>query len=148
MVFSNALSSLHKKGMTGFHHGLTHNEAYDEVLGYQPESAWFVERSMESWATFVGILANVREGDGTLLDNTLVFAHSDSSLARTHSVLGIPMMTAGRAGGRIKSGYHVKGGGDSITRVGLTMQQVMGVPTEAWGTRSMSTSLSVSDILV
>ncbi len=148
MVFSNAFSNLHKEGMIGFHHGLTHNEAYDEKLGYQPESAWFVERSMEAWATFVETLANVREGDGSLLDNTLVFAHSDSSLARTHSVLGIPMMTAGKAGGRVKTGYHVKGGGDSITRVGLTMQQVMGVPTETWGTGSMETSLPVSEILV
>jgi hypothetical protein len=148
MVFSNAFSSLHKEGMIGFHHGLTHNEAYDEELGYQPESAWFVERSMEAWVTFVETLSNVREGDGTLLDNTLVFAHSDSSLARTHSVLGIPMMTAGKAGGRVKTGYHVKGGGDSITRVGLTMQQVMGVPVESWGSGSMETTLPVSDILV
>jgi hypothetical protein len=147
MVFSDALSALHKAGTTAYHHGLTHNETADPVLGYQIESTWFVERSMEAWASFVEIMAGVKEGAGTLLDNTLVFAHSDSSLARMHSILGVPMMTAGKAGGRIKTGLHVKGGGDAITRVGLTMQQVMGVPAERWGTANMETTLPVSDIL-
>ena len=56
-----------------------------EELGYQVQSAWFVERSMEAWATMVAALASVREGDGTLLDNCLVMAHSDCSFAKTHS---------------------------------------------------------------
>ncbi len=147
MVFSDALSALHKSGTTAYHHGLTHTELADQKLGYQVEAAWFVERSMEAWATFVATLDGVREGDGTLLDNTLVFAHSDSSVARMHSILGVPMMTAGKAGGRIKTGLHIDGGSDTITRMGLTLQQVMGVPVERWGTSSMETSVPVNDIL-
>jgi hypothetical protein len=147
MVFSDALSALHKAGTTAYHHGLTHNETADPVLGYQIEATWYVERSMEALAYFLGALNDVREGDGTLLDNMLVFAHSDSSLARMHSILGVPMVIAGKAGGRVKTGLHVKGGGDTITRVGLTMQQVMGVPVNRWGTSSMDTSLPVTDIL-
>jgi len=147
MTFSDALSALHKSGTTAYHHGLTHTELADPKLGYQVEAAWFVERSMEAWGTFVATMTAVREGDGTLLDNMLVFAHSDSSVARMHSILGVPMMTAGKAGGRIKTGLHIDGGSDPITRVGLTLQQVMGVPVERWGTNSMETSVPVSDIL-
>jgi hypothetical protein len=147
MVFSDALSALHKSGTTAYHHGLTHTELADPVLGYQVEAAWFVERSIEAWAYFVGALARIREGDGTLLDNSLVFAHSDSSVARMHSILGVPMMIAGKAGGRIKTGLHIDGRSDAITRVGLTLQQVMGVPVERWGTNSMETSAPVSEIL-
>ena len=51
------------------------------------------------------------------------------------------------SGGRIKTGLHIDGGSDAITRVGLTLQQVMGVPVERWGTSSMETSVPVTDIL-
>ena len=54
---------------------------------------------MEAWTTFVGALAALKEGDGTLLDHTLVLAHSDTSFAKTHLVQALPVMTAGSAGG-------------------------------------------------
>ena len=57
-------------------------------------------------------------------------------------------MIAGKAGGRMKTGIHIAGNGDPITRVGLTVQQVMGVSVDKWGTGSMQTSKSVSEILV
>jgi hypothetical protein len=86
--------------------------------------------------------------DTTLLDNCLVLANSDLSLAQPHDVRGLPMMIAGSAGGRIKPGIHVKGNTDPVTRVGLTVQQAMGLPIDAWGTNSLRTSLPVSEILV
>jgi hypothetical protein len=151
MVFSDALSNLHHGGkeyqQAETHHNMTHLEIVDPKLGYQVRAAWYFERSMEAWVTFVQTLDAVKEGAGTLLDNTLVFAHSDSSLARTHSLIGVPMMTAGAAGGRVKSGYHLNGGGDAVTRVGLTMQQIMGVPVESWGTKSMEATKPVGEIL-
>ncbi len=72
----------------------------DRKVGYpQPTVDVFATQSMSAWADFVAALAAIPEGDGTLLDNTLVFAHSDVSMAKNHDVNGIPMMTAGRAGG-------------------------------------------------
>jgi len=38
--------------------------------------------------------------------------------------------------------------GDAISRVGLTMQQLMGVPLDGWGTGSMRTNRSISEIMV
>lgn len=89
----------------------------------------------------------MREGDGTLLDNCLVLAHSDVSLAKVHDVTELPVMLAGRAGGRVRSGIHVRGNGESITRVGLTVQQVMGLSVERWGGRSMQATKSIDEIL-
>ena len=152
MVFSDALSNLHHGGkeyqQAETHHNMTHLEIVDPKLGYQVRAAWYFERSMEAWVTFVQTLDAIREGDGTLLDHSLVFAHSDSSLARTHSLIGVPMMTAGTAGGRVRNGLHVSGGGDPVTRVGLTVQQVMGLPVDRWGTKSMEASKPVGEILV
>ena len=104
--------------------------------------------SMEGWADFVEKLAAIPEGDGTMLDNCLVFANSDLSFAKPHDVRGLPMMIAGSAGGRITPGIHVRGNTDAVTRVGLTVQQAMGLPIDSWGQNSLQTSLPVSEILV
>jgi hypothetical protein len=103
---------------------------------------------MDAFATFIDAFANIREGDGSLLDNMLIFAATETNYARVHSVDGVPVFTAGNAGGRIKTGLHVVGNGDPITRVGLTAMQVMGVPIGTWGTRSLQTSKTITEILV
>lgn len=146
VVFSDSASSLRRAGISSTHHILTHEELIDPKLGYQPQASWFIDRSMEAWASFVHTLASIREGDGSLLDNSLVFAHSDTQYARVHSIDGIPIMIAGRAGGRIRSGLHINGNGESVSRVGLTLQQAMGLPVDAWGTNSMRTSKPISEL--
>ncbi|MHB1207968.1 MAG: DUF1552 domain-containing protein [Rhodospirillaceae bacterium] len=148
MVFSYEQSNAYRSGDSLTHHLTTHEEPVDPVLGYQPKSAWFVERSMKAWADFVGILDGIREGDRTLLDNSFVLAHSETSFAKIHSYAGIPVMIAGSAGGRLKTGLHIMGNGDPITRVGLTAQQMMGVPVNTWGTKSMETSKTLTEIMV
>lgn len=147
MNFNNPASSLTRVGSTVAHHQMTHEEPFDEQLGYQPGATWFVERCMEAWATFVGALAKIKEGDGTLLDNTLVLAHSETQFAKYHTIDGIPMMIAGSGGGRIRTGIHVAGKGDPVSSVGLTMMQVMGVSIDRWGTGRMQTSKPVSQLL-
>ena len=102
---------------------------------------------MEAWADFVEHLAAIPEGDGTLLDNCLVLGHSDVSLAKVHGITGVPMMIAGSAGGALKPGVHVRGATSPTTRVGLTIQQAMGLNTESWGTRSMEATQPVSEIV-
>ena len=87
MVFSNRASSLRRPGSSDTHHTLTHEEPRDPNLGYQPKATYFVLKSMEAWANLVETLAAVPEGDGTLLDNCLVMAHSETSEANTHSVV-------------------------------------------------------------
>jgi hypothetical protein len=148
MVFSDSFSGLRKAGESLTHHSLSHEERLDPELGLQPQTSWFNERSMGALATFIDIFASTREGDGTLLDNVLLIAGSETSFARTHSIDDVPFMTVGRAGGRIKTGYHVIGNGDPSTRIGLTAMQIMGLPVDSWGTRSLKTSKTISDILV
>lgn len=148
MVFSQAASRLRKEGSGTAHHQLTHEEQTDAKLGYQPDSTYFVEQSMASWGKFVQTMAAFKEGDGSLLDNCAVFAHSDTQFAKVHDIVGIPIMIAGKAGGRLKTGIHLKGAGDPVSRIGLTVQQAMGVPVDKWGGGSMQTSKSITDILV
>jgi len=148
LLLAPAQSDIHRKGAAFTHHILTHEEPPDPKLGYQVEAAKINERNMEAFATFIDALARIREGDGTLLDRTLVLAQTDTSLAKTHSVNGIPVMTVGRAGGRIKTGLHIAGHGDPATRVGLTVMRAMSVPIREWGTGSLQTERPITEILV
>lgn len=147
VLFSNSASALHHSGQASSHHLYTHEEFTDPKIGYQVETSKFVLENMKGFAAFVKALAAVPEGNGTLLDNCLVLAHSDTSWAKIHAVQGIPMMTAGRAAGRIKTGQLVQANGDPITRVGLTMQQIAGMPVDNWGVRSLKTDQPISQIL-
>ena len=147
MGYSESFATTTKKGVPNAHHPVTHEEQLNEQ-GYQPTHSWFIRRSMDAWAYFVSALAAVREGDRTLLDNTLVFAHSDQETARLHTMNGIPMMTAGRAGGRLRSGVHVDGRSAVATQVGLTLMHAMGIEKHQWGVGSMRTVKVVDGILV
>ena len=147
VMFSNSSSSLRIPGDKLTHHEHTHEEPNDPVLGYQPISASFVNKSMRGLADLVVALDGVKEGDRTLLDNTLLFANSDSSQAKLHQLDGVPMMVFGSAGGKVKPGLHIAGNGDVVTRAGLTMQVAMGVSVEKWGTRSMLTNRPITEIL-
>lgn len=141
-------SGFTRSGSTISFHQLTHEEAIDPDLGYQPDVTWFIQRAMENFGSFVNTLGTFKEGDGTLLDNCLVLAHSEVNYAKIHSISGIPMMLAGRAGGKIKTGIHIPGKGTPASRVGLTMQLLMGVPVDAWGTGSLRTNKPVSELFV
>ncbi len=129
------------------HHQLTHDEPLDAELGYQPRATEFVLESMTAWASLVSTLNAIPEGDGTLLDRCLVVGHSETSFAKIHDVTRLPVMFAGRAGGRIRPGLHVRGRGEPVTRLALTAQQVMGRSIERFGTGSMEVDRGVSEVL-
>jgi hypothetical protein len=148
VLLSDTTSNLRRKGESTTHHTLTHEEPVSTKLGYQEKVGWFANQSMIAWKDFLDALAAIPEGDGTLLDNCLVLAHSDCSIAKAHAVEGIPTMIAGNAGGRIRTGFHMAGRADPVTRIGLTVQQAMGLQVERWGTRSMDTNRTISELIV
>ncbi len=148
MHYTTRAGDATKAGYEKPHHTATHEEPIDDVLGYQPTVSWFTRRAMEAWADYVQAYTKIPEGDGTLLDNVLIYATTDHGYARIHSLDGMPMFTAGRAGGRIKTGLHVDMGATSGVRLGYTALRTMGVETPSWGTKSNATSKEVGEILV
>jgi hypothetical protein len=128
-------------------HQSTHEEPVDETLGYQPITSQFSTYSMEGLATLIGALDGVKEGDGTLLDHSLVLAYTDTSNAKLHAVDGIPMILAGSASGKLKTGQHYAGVGATVARVGLTIQQAMGLSVDRWGTDSNQTNKPITEIM-
>ena len=129
------------------YHITTHMEAIDPTLGYQPKVAEYNIYSMEILASVLKEMDAIQEGDGTLLDHSMVMAYSDQSYAKIHAVDGIPIMLAGSAGGRMKTGYHIAGGGNPVSRVGLTVQKAMGISIDSWGKASMETRSAYTELL-
>jgi len=147
-TYSKSFSSTTKPGYEKPHHTASHEEPIDPKLGYQPMVSWFLRRGFEEWVYFVEAFSKVKEGDGTLLDNMLIYASTDQSFAKIHSIEGLPMFSAGRAGGKIKTGLHLDGGGTPGTRLGYTMMKTLGVDIKSWGTQSNDTSKEIGEILV
>jgi hypothetical protein len=147
MAMGSSFSPLRKPGEASAYHQLTHEERIDPQLGYQPTCRWLAERQMEFFVELIQTLDSIREGDATLLDRALVFAYTDHGEARLHSMKKYPVFTAGGASGRMRTGYHLAAEGDTVTRVGLTIQQALGISTGSWGTETNRATRPFSELL-
>ena len=52
-----------------------------------------------------------------------------------------------RLNGKVKAGQHIDGKGEPGTRLGFTLQRIMGLPVGSWGTGSMETSKEITEIV-
>jgi hypothetical protein len=147
VALSTAASNLRRNGSPISFHELTHEEPIDAKLGYQPNATFFMERTMETFASLLKQLDGVKEGAGTLLDHSLVLATSESNFAKIHTLDSLPIMVAGGGGGKWRSGQHIAGAGDPSSRVGLTIQQALGMSVGSWGAGAMETSRPITEVL-
>jgi len=147
VVHTAGASETYLAGQSKIYHQITHDEPTDARLGYQPETSKLAALVMQALGDFLTELDAVKEGDGTLLDHSLVMAFSDTGYAKIHSVENIPMFLAGRAGGRHKAGQHIVGKGESVTRVSLTAMQLAGAPVGEFGTGTMKTARPISEVM-
>ena len=148
-VFNIATGSLNLRqtGSAYTWHMATHEESVDEQLGYQKDVFVFNTWANKTFLNFLRTLDGIREGDGTVLDRALVLWQTDHGDARVHSLTEVPVFTVGSGGGRLKTGIHVAAPGDPVTRVGLTVQQALGVPVRTWGERSNETTRTITEIM-
>jgi hypothetical protein len=148
VMLTDGLSQLRFAGEANTQHLFTHEDPIDEKLGYQPNVVRFVPTVLGNLRDLLVELDAIREGDRTLLDRMLVLAYTDSGYAKNHTTDNIPMLTAGSAGGRLKTGIHVAAAkGDPVTRVSLTVQQAVGVPVSSFGTESNKTSKTITEVM-
>jgi hypothetical protein len=79
-------------------------------------------------------LQSIREGDGTLLDNSMVVYGGGISDGNRHNHDDLPILVAGKGAGTIHSGRHIKyTDGTPMTNLFLSMLDRVGVPAETMG---------------
>ena len=146
-VHTSGTSETYIAGQSKIYHQITHDEPIDAKLGYQPETSKLASLVMEALGDFLVELDAIKEGEGTVLDNSLIMAFSDTGYAKIHSIENIPMFLAGRAGGRHKAGQHIHSTGESVTRVSLTAMQLMGAPVGEFGSGTMKTARPITEVI-
>jgi hypothetical protein len=146
-VHTSGTSETYIAGQSKIYHQITHDEPVDAKLGYQPETSKLASLVMEALGDFLVELDAIKEGAGTVLDNSLVMAFSDTGYAKIHSIENIPLFLAGRAGGRHKAGQHIHVTGESVTRVSLTAMQLAGAPVGEFGSGTMKTARPITEVM-
>ena len=118
-------------GVPEGHHDLSHHGQDDrKYAGIAAINRFHVEQ----FAYLVGRLKVVREGDGTLLDHSLVAYGSGISDGNAHTHDDLPILLAGRGGGTIQPGRHLRSpSGTPLTNLHLSLLDRMGVPAVAFG---------------
>jgi hypothetical protein len=87
-----------------FHSSSHHGEREDRIIDFAKINTYHV--SMIPY--FLEKLKSIPDGDGTLLDNTVVLYGSPMGDSNLHNHKRVPLFLAGRAGGALKGGVHVK----------------------------------------
>lgn len=91
-------------GVSGGHHQISHHENDKTKLEqYQKINVWHLEQ----YAYLLGRLKSIREGDGTLLDNSMILFGSGMRDGNAHSPYNLPILLGGRGGGTLATGRHL-----------------------------------------
>ncbi|HVZ36033.1 MAG TPA: hypothetical protein VG963_26580, partial [Polyangiaceae bacterium] len=77
--------------------------------------------------------AAIPEGNGSVLDNTLLVWGNELSVGNTHSHKSIPFVVIGNAGGQFKTGRFIDYGSVSNNRLLISVMQAMGVNQTTFG---------------
>ncbi len=92
-------------GVNSGHHELSHHRNEEEKINQIKKIDRFLA---DEFARFVKNLKSIKEGSGTLLDNCMILYGSGLSDGNRHRHDDLPVVIAGRAGGTIKAGRHLK----------------------------------------
>jgi hypothetical protein len=88
--------------ISGNHHAISHDFAASGVNydAYNAIQTWYAQQ----FAYFLAKLDSYKEGDRTLLDNTVVLWASEIGESTQHDLTMMPYVLAGSAGGKLKAG--------------------------------------------
>ena len=89
---------------TGFHPASHHQDREDRILQFAKINTYHI--GMLPY--FFERLKNTPDGDGSLLDNTLIIYGSPMGNSNVHNHKRCPLFFAGHAGGRLRGGVHLR----------------------------------------
>lgn len=118
-------------GVPDAHHPISHHQSDPVKL----EKLYKINRyHSELFAYFLEKLRSTEEGNGTLLDHSIILYGSEMSDSNRHLLQNLPILLAGGAGGQIQGGNHLRYTKDTpLTNLFLTMLDKMGVQVDKFG---------------
>jgi hypothetical protein len=109
-------------GVSAEHHTLSHMTSANNQNDKYKIDRWYHERMAE----MLHQMDSIPEGNGTLLDNTMVLFCNDLSEGAAHSVAPAICWVAGSGGGKLKTGRYLKLNGSDWTQLMVTAAHVVG----------------------
>lgn len=91
----------HELNFTKSHHGLTHGQSNETAKNFLVQVDHFY---LSLFAEFLEQMDSVDEGEGTLLDHSIVTLGSGLGDGEHHTMNELPIVMAGSANGRLKTG--------------------------------------------
>jgi len=133
-MFGNAVSNVSFRfleGVSAGHHDVSHHQKdADKLRQYQLINRWHIEQ----YAYLLRKLKGMKEGDSTVLDNSMVLFASALSDGNSHNPHKLPLVLGGRGGGRIDSGQHLVFVEDHpAANLYVSMLDAFGAPVERFG---------------
>jgi len=117
-------------GVTSNHHDASHHGSKAEKLAeYEKISRWHVEQ----FAYLLDRMRSIKEGDGTLLDHTIMMFGSSLRDGNSHNPHNLPIVLAGHGGG-LEGGRHLAFQKDTpLCNLYLSMLNRAGVDAKGFG---------------
>ena len=133
-MFGNSVSNRNfsfLEGVKGNHHSISHHMDKPEALEeYTKITTWHIAQ----YAYFLENLKKIKEGDKSLLDNSMVMFTSDLRDGNRHSPRNLPIVLAGRGGGKLKPGQHIIFEKDTpLANLYLTMLKTLNIDHNQFG---------------
>lgn len=130
-MFGNSVSDISFRfldGVTMGHHDTSHHaKNEDKLRQYQIISQWHVQQ----YARLLGRLKSMKEGDSTVLDNSMIVFGSALSDGDSHSPHKLPIVVGGGGGGRIDTGQHRMYAEDTpLANLYVSLLDAFGTPVE------------------
>ncbi len=129
--------TLEEIGIIDAYHRLSHHGKDPDKLA---KLARIDQYMVEQFAYFLRRMKSVQEGDGTLLDHSMILYGSALSDPDRHNHENLPIVLAGRGNGTLKTGRHVKYNNAFRTKkeiplsnVFMSMLDRMGVNADKFG---------------
>jgi hypothetical protein len=128
-----------------FHSASHHQEKEDRILDFAKINKYHV--SMIPY--FLDKLKNTPDGDGNLLDNSVVLYGSPMGDSNVHNHKRVPMFLAGHAGGALKGNLHIKAAdGTPMANAMLSMAQKLDLDLTSFGDSTSAMDLNSAPAVV
>ena len=118
-------------GVTDGHHAISHHQNRAEKMAKNVLIQTF---NVNQFKGFLEKLKQLPDGDGSLLDHTLLLYGSNMSNSNAHDHYPLPNLVVGGAAGKMKGGRHLKYADHTpMTNLLVTMLDKVGVKQESLG---------------
>jgi hypothetical protein len=121
-------------GVPDGHHDLSHHGGNEEK---KKKIARINEFHIRQFGYFLEKLKSIREGEGNLLDHSMIVYGSGIADGNSHAHHDLPVLLAGRGGNRFETGRHLKFAKNKpMTNLYLSMMERVGAPVTRIGDSS------------